>query len=349
MPWKRVAHQQGKLHRLEKIANDSSRAASESLVTPCHDFAHHGEQSSDTVRWQLRSKALMVQLAVHLVYSRRVDLVRQFEQALEQDLNLESPLGMLVSSRSKRLADLLEERVATGPDLVTAVLAVVDRFLFQHIDATNRGSDHREPFVMQPLAGKRTRAVEQGAAKHGCSARHKISSQEGIEGATCMDIGEFETLDLQCVKKRFAQIVALRVDQSRIGMQQYQARAALEFGAHAAKAMRVPDVVLIGQCNQFAAATPSRLIKIACHPERRNVFDDIQRDVPLRQLDKTFFQRALRHGHAIIGGRIVRQHDLNRRMRLKADAADLLTNELRTVVRAERYGNVCHAASARRH
>ncbi|MCY1199833.1 hypothetical protein D9M72_112500 [compost metagenome] len=134
-------------------------------------------------------------------------------------------------------------------------------------------------------------------------------------------------------------VVAVRVHQARVGVQQHQGVVLLETSHHFFKPIGHPDVVLIAQRNQLTGACADGLLEILDDAQRRGVLEDPQRHGMLWPLGGAFSNDGTHHIDRTIARGIVGQDDLDRRTALKADAANLLAQEARAVVRAQRNGN----------
>ena len=193
-----------------------------------------------------------------------------------------------------------------APDLVAFVLSVVDQWRFDHIDPADGSRDDREPLVMHPFAWKRRGGGEQGAPKYGRRTCHQIASQEHVEGLAAVNPCPLEWANFQCMKKGVAQWFAQAIDKARIGMQQQQIGLGLELGGHLGQSVGLPEVILIGECNEVAGARPRSLLEVFGDAQWRVVAQNPQSDVESGLLAHALRHRGLGQRDRVVARRVVR-------------------------------------------
>ena len=178
--------------------------------------------------------------------------------------------------------------------------------------------------------------VEQPAAEHRRGAGHEVAVHQHTEGMPGMDAGQFVGTHLQALEQRLPQRPEVNIDQACVGVQQQERGPVFEHGGHDRQAVGAPDVVLVAQRDQRAAAGRHRLLEIARDAQRRIVMKDREADAPD---NAAFAHRRADHLDAVVARAVVGQHDLDRQSVLHADAAHLGRQVGGAVARAQRDGD----------
>ena len=152
-----------------------------------------------------------------------------------------------------------------------------------------------------------------------------------------MNLTQFERIDFKRMEQRAAQRLACSADQLCITVQQHQVASIFELRRHSPQALRLPHIVLIAQHDQLATTGTYRLLEIPRDAQCPGIEQHAQRDPRMPALRYAFRYRLARQRDRVVMRCVIREHDFHWHQRLQANTADLLTYELRTIARTERY------------
>ena len=187
-------------------------------------------------------------------------------------------LRVALRARLAQSSQLAPGAESFDADLVRAVLPVVDHRLGDDRDPAADGGHDREPFVVHPGGGERRRTLHESTRHHRGGTRDQVALQQLVERGIRLEPAAHRGVDAECREQRGVRGPRRSASTSRASAATSSAPGRRSNAARRTRdAIRVPDVVLVGQRDDVAGCREQRLREVRRDAERHGIAEHDER------------------------------------------------------------------------